>query len=107
MRPRVLCRHFGIGPPRPLAGGVLGALFLRGAQWFLPTEWQALAAPVGVLLVLLVLPSGLGGLWFRVRDAALRWVAERRGLLVPSLVADAAPSEPRPEPTPEPDEAAA
>lgn len=92
-----------IGGLGTLAGGILGALFLRGAQWFLPTEWQALAAPVGVLLVLLVLPSGLGGLWFRGRDAALRWVAVRRGLLVPSLVADAAaPPAPTPEPTPEP-----
>lgn len=91
-----------IGGLGTLAGGILGALFLRGAQWFLPTEWQALAAPVGVLFVLLVLPSGLGGLWFRGRDAALRWVAVRRGLLVPSLVADAAPEAATPEPTPEP-----
>jgi len=79
-----------VGGLGSLAGGVFGALFLRGSQWFLPTEWQALAAPVGVLLVLLVLPGGIGGLWFQTRDAFLRQVARRRGLLVPSLVADAA-----------------
>jgi len=83
-----------VGGLGSLAGGVFGALFLRGSQWFLPTRWQALAAPVGVLFVLLVLPGGIGGLWFQIRDAALRQIAHRRGLLVPSLVADVAPPEP-------------
>ncbi len=41
-----------------------------------------------LLFVLLVLPGGLGQLVFSVRDRYLRWVAERRGILVPSLVAD-------------------
>ena len=36
----------------------------------------------------MVLPEGLGGLIYRVRDLALRWVADRRGLVVPSLTAD-------------------
>ena len=34
------------------------------------------------------LPGGLGQLLFSVRDRYLRWVADRRGILVPSLVAD-------------------
>jgi hypothetical protein len=34
----------------------------------------------------MILPSGLGGLVYRLRDAALRWVARRRGLSVPSFV---------------------
>jgi hypothetical protein len=41
-----------------------------------------------LLFVLLVLPGGLGQLVFSIRDRYLRWVAERRGILVPSLVAD-------------------
>ena len=41
-----------------------------------------------LLIVLLVLPGGLGQLVFGLRDRYLRWVAERRGILVPSLVAD-------------------
>jgi len=34
----------------------------------------------------MILPSGLGGLVYRGRDAALRWVARRRGMVVPSFV---------------------
>jgi len=41
-----------------------------------------------LLIVLLVLPGGLGQLVYSVRDRFLRRVAERRGILVPSLVAD-------------------
>jgi hypothetical protein len=41
-----------------------------------------------VLVVLWVLPGGLGGLFYRLRDHGLRWVARRRGLVVPSLLAD-------------------
>jgi hypothetical protein len=40
------------------------------------------------LFLLLFLPEGLGGLLYKARDGYLRWVARRRGLLVPSLVAD-------------------
>lgn len=52
-------------------GAVLGALYLQGTRWFLPSEWQLLASGSGVLLVLLVLPYGLGGLLYRLRD---RWL---------------------------------
>ncbi|MGQ0431274.1 MAG: ABC transporter permease [Microthrixaceae bacterium] len=41
-----------------------------------------------LLFVLLALPGGLGQLVFDVRDRLLRRVAQRRGILVPSLVAD-------------------
>jgi branched-chain amino acid transport system permease protein len=41
-----------------------------------------------LLIVLLVLPGGLGQLVYNLRDRVLRRVAERRGILVPSLVAD-------------------
>lgn len=77
-----------IGGIASIPGAVLGAVYLRGTQWFLPTEWQVLATGAGVLLVLLVLPNGLGGLLFRLRDLWLRSVVRRRGLVVPSLVGD-------------------
>jgi len=41
-----------------------------------------------LLFVLLALPGGLGQLVYNLRDRFLRRVAERRGILVPSLVAD-------------------
>jgi branched-chain amino acid transport system permease protein len=80
-----------VGGVGSVLGAVLGAVFLRGSQWLLPAErWQALASAVGVLLVLMVLPGGLASLWSRVRDLYLVRVAERRGIVVPSLVADVA-----------------
>lgn len=79
-----------VGGITSLPGALLGALYLLGTRWFLPLEWQFLASGVGVLLVLMLLPSGLGGLLFDVRDHGLRWIANRRGILVPSLLADRA-----------------
>lgn len=75
-----------IGGIGSVPGAILGALYLRGTQWFLPSDWQFLASGVGVLVVLLVIPSGLGGQLFRLRDAWLRSVARRHGLDAPSLV---------------------
>jgi len=77
-----------IGGLGSLPGAVLGAVYVQGADFFLPLDWQFLASGVGLLLILLVFPSGLGGIIADVRDGALRWVARRRKLVVPSLVAD-------------------
>jgi len=83
-----------VGGVGSIFGAVLGAVFLRGSQWLLPAErWQALASAIGVLLVLMILPGGLASLWSRVRDLYLVKVADRRGLVVPSLVADVATAE--------------
>jgi hypothetical protein len=49
---------------------------------------EFLTSGLGLLLLLLVLPGGLAEGAFRLRDAVLRRVAARRGLHVPSLVAD-------------------
>jgi branched-chain amino acid transport system permease protein len=84
-----------VGGLGSLLGAALGSLFLKGSQWFLPgPNWQMLASAVGVLLVLMIIPGGFGDLVFRVRDAGLRWVAKRRGIIVPSLVADVREPEP-------------
>jgi len=88
-----------VGGLGSMMGAALGAVYLRGGQWFLPgPQWQSLATSVGVLLVLLVLPGGLGDLVYRIRDAGLRWVATRRGIIVPSLLADIAPPGDDPDP---------
>ena len=68
-------------------GAVLGALYLQGSAWFLPTEWQFVASGVGVLLILLVLPSGLGGLIYRLRDRWLARVAAKHQISAPGLAA--------------------
>ncbi len=82
-----------IGGLGSLAGAVVGAVFQRGAQWLLSSPWSFLATGVGVLAVLLILPDGLGGLFFRSRDAFLRWVARRHGIVALSIdrSTDAAP----------------
>jgi branched-chain amino acid transport system permease protein len=72
----------GVGSP---LGAVLGALWLQGTRWFLPAEWQLLASGGGVLLVLMILPGGLGGLVLRLRDRWLGAVARDRGLDVPGF----------------------
>ncbi len=77
-----------IGGMGSLPGAVLGAFYIRGAQYFLPGNWQLIASGAGVVVVLWLLPGGLGAALVRVRDAYLRWVADRRGILVPSLLAD-------------------
>jgi branched-chain amino acid transport system permease protein len=77
-----------IGGLGSLPGALLGAVYVRGADFFLPLDWQFLATGGGLLIVLLLLPSGLGGLLADLRDAGLRRLATRRGIVVPSLLAD-------------------
>ncbi len=79
-----------IGGLGSLPGAVLGAIYVRGASFFLEDQWSVLATGIGLLGVLLVLPRGLGGVIFDLRDRSLRSIARRRGILVPSLLADAA-----------------
>lgn len=77
-----------IGGLGSLGGALIGALYVRGAQYFLPGNWALLASGAGLLLVLMVLPGGIGAAIADARDGYLRWVARRRNLLVPSLLAD-------------------
>jgi hypothetical protein len=41
-----------------------------------------------MVVLLMVVPGGLGQVAYGWRDGLLRWFAKRRGLVVPSLVAD-------------------
>lgn len=79
-----------IGGLGSVAGAVFGAVYVLGAQYFLPSWGTFLATGLGVILFLMVFPGGLGQLLYTWRDRFLRRVAERRELLVPSLVADRA-----------------
>jgi branched-chain amino acid transport system permease protein len=77
-----------IGGMGSMTGAVIGAIYLRSVQFFLPTEYQLLATGVGMLILLMVFPGGLGQIFFSWRDRFLRWVADRNDIVVPSLVAD-------------------
>ncbi len=80
-----------IGGTTSLSGAMLGTLWVFGIPLLLEKRIAGvgfLAGGVGLLLLLLVLPGGLAELVGRGRDKYLRWVANRRGIVVPSLVAD-------------------
>jgi branched-chain amino acid transport system permease protein len=77
-----------IGGLGSLPGAILGAVYVRSVEFFIGGGWALLASGGGILLILIVLPGGLGAGMYRIRDEILRWVAKRRGLVVPSLLAD-------------------
>ncbi len=67
-----------IGGLGSITGAVIGAVYVQMVSYFLPESLQLLATGAGLLILLLILPEGLGGLVFRARDALLA-VLERRG----------------------------
>ncbi len=80
-----------IGGLSSVGGVLLGVFSLRALEQVVSPAYRLLVTGGGLLAVLLVLPGGLGQAATRLRDAYLRAVARRRGLLVPSLVADRRP----------------
>ena len=85
-----------LGGLTTLPGALLGTGVLAFFEYGrFAQSTQFLASGVGVLLILLALPGGLAQLLYGGRDALLRKVAERRGLHVPSLIADSR-AEPEP-----------
>lgn len=80
-----------VGGLTSIGGAVAGAALFGALNLFgddLLEGLSFLSTGVGVLVVLLFLPGGLAELFFRIRDSFLRKVADRHGILVPSLVAD-------------------
>lgn len=77
-----------IGGLGSLQGAILGAVYVGSVQFFLPESWALLTSGFGIVLLLMFLPGGLGQALHKVRDRLLRHVADRHGLLVPSLIAD-------------------
>jgi branched-chain amino acid transport system permease protein len=67
-----------VGGLGSLFGGVLGAVFLRGSEWFITSpEWRLVSSAIGVLIVLLIIPGGLASLVIRVRDRVATLIVER------------------------------
>jgi branched-chain amino acid transport system permease protein len=83
-----------VGGLGSIGGAVIGAVYVYGAQYWLPSEWGFLSTGAGILLVLLLMPGGVGAALGDARDGALRWYARRRGIRVPSLLADTRVIEP-------------
>jgi branched-chain amino acid transport system permease protein len=80
-----------------IGGAIAGAVYIFGVDYFVPqsAQWaKFLASGLGELLVLMLLPGGVGAAFGDLRDAGLRWVARRRGIRVPSLLADTLVVEP-------------
>jgi branched-chain amino acid transport system permease protein len=71
-----------IGGLGSVPGALLGAVYVRGADLLLPPAWAALSSGAGLLVLLLILPDGLGGALTRGRDALLHGLARRRGLSI-------------------------
>jgi branched-chain amino acid transport system permease protein len=77
-----------IGGMASVPGAILGAIYVFAMQYYMLPEFRFLATGFGLLAILLVLPGGLGAGIAEARDAALRWIARRRNIIVPSLLAD-------------------
>jgi branched-chain amino acid transport system permease protein len=78
-----------IGGLGSIAGAVIGVLLFRWIETITQLGDIRPFLTGGVLLfVLLALPGGIGQLLYNLRDRVLIKVAERRDILVPSLVAD-------------------
>ena len=77
-----------IGGLGSVGGVLLGVFSLRAIQNVGSPGTRLLITGSSLLVVLLLLPGGLGQAAFALRDRFLKLVAKRRGVLVPSLVAD-------------------
>jgi branched-chain amino acid transport system permease protein len=78
-----------IGGVTSLPGAILGTIYIGILQYGdLSSGAQFLATGIGALVLLYMFPGGLAQIFYGIRDAALRFVATRKGIVVPSLVAD-------------------
>jgi branched-chain amino acid transport system permease protein len=66
-------------------GAVLGTVYFKGIQYFLPQWAQFFATSFGLLLILLFVPGGLASMLFGARDALLRRYARARGIRIGGL----------------------
>jgi branched-chain amino acid transport system permease protein len=77
-----------VGGLTSLPGAVGGTVLFSIINNYGGPQLSLLASGVGVAFVLYVFPGGLAQIAFQARDSGLRWLAERKGIHVPSLVAD-------------------
>ena len=78
-----------IGGLGSITGAISGVLLFRWLETITALgDLRLLLTGTGLLVVLYALPGGFGQLFIAARDRYLRWVANRRDIIVPSLVAD-------------------
>jgi branched-chain amino acid transport system permease protein len=77
-----------IGGLGSIFGALVGVFTARALHQLLSGELRLAVNGIALLLVLSIFPGGLGQAIYSIRDRLLRRIAERRGILVPSLVAD-------------------
>ncbi|HET6874986.1 MAG TPA: ATP-binding cassette domain-containing protein, partial [Acidimicrobiales bacterium] len=85
-----------IGGISSISGSLAGVALIQWIGIEFPKA-QLLLTGVGLLVVLMVFPSGLAGLYQRLRDRALAMVARRRGIATGAWAEDQEPSEVEPE----------
>jgi branched-chain amino acid transport system permease protein len=84
-----------IGGVTSIPGALLGTLYIGVLKYGdISPSGELLATGFGALLLLMFFPGGLAQIFYGARDSALRWVAARRGIVVPSLLADVKTAEP-------------
>jgi branched-chain amino acid transport system permease protein len=86
-----------IGGLGSMTGVFAGAIYLEGLTWFrgdvphaLQNVMSQLGTGAGLIIILMFLPGGVGSFIYQIRDRLLRLLADRRGVIVPSLIADMA-----------------
>ena len=84
-----------IGGLGSIPGAILGPVVIEGLEYFrsafpdtIRNIFFFLTTGVGLIAILLFLPGGFGQVYYGARDRILRAIADRRGIRVPSLVAD-------------------
>ena len=84
-----------VGGLGALFGGVLGAVFLKGSEWFITSpEWRLLSSALGVLIVLLIIPGGLASLVIKIRDWYVGVILRRDGIDPDDATTPPAPGRP-------------
>lgn len=74
-------------------GALLGSMYVNGSQFALQSlpELAPIFGSASALILLYLQPGGLIAIFAKMRDAALRIIAQRNQLVVPSLFADMDP----------------
>lgn len=80
-----------IGGITSISGVILGTAYYAVRQ-NVTGDLAFLAGPMATVAILYVYPTGLSGIMYALRDAIYRIIAQRRQIVVPSLMADYDPA---------------